>query len=37
VDTTTIATKADLANFAGFLVVAQLPTTDIKTNIIYLL
>ena len=37
VDTSLIATKADLANFAGFLVVAQLPTTDIKTNIIYLL
>lgn len=37
VDTSLIATKADLANFAGFLVVAQLPSTDIKTNIIYLL
>lgn len=37
VDTSLIATKSDLANFAGFLVVAQLPTTDIKTNIIYLL
>jgi len=37
VDTSLIATKADIANFAGFQVVAQLPTTDIKTNIIYLL
>ena len=37
VDTTLIATKADLANFAGFQVVATLPTSDIKTNIIYLL
>lgn len=37
VDTTTIATKSDLANFAWFKVVATLPTTDIKTNIIYLL
>ena len=37
VDTTLIATKSDLANFAGFQVVATLPTSDIKTNIIYLL
>ena len=37
VDTSLIATKADLANFAGFQVVATLPTSDIKTNIIYLL
>lgn len=37
VDTSLIATKTDLANFAGFQVVATLPTTDIKTNIIYLL
>ena len=37
VDTSLIATKSDVANFAGFEVVATLPTSNIKTNIIYLL